>query len=747
MSETEVMLVVQTRHYPTDRMAMEHGVEYPLRRWTCTLMEGRPRASNATLLPYVKEVEFILHESFDNTHQIVRRPPFRVEQVGWGEFDLLVIVHFVNCSEHHKIVHDLNFHEGEFYEKKYPLIVPNPKAGFLALFNKYSTVSRKTIPARETKARKGPPRSTYSTSQRSRNGSISPYSSDDSGADSGMDSLSDGSSLLSSGSKARSISSTEAGSSGLVRRQNRIGDEARTDALHRHRLEKKSRARQTSPSTGKPSVRAQKDFAVPSIKAIRKLPGAAAAAVVSQPVRIGNGARGMASAAKPARNPDRRTLPATSSSLSPPADGPDGTALATSTGIKRQQPQPQQRRRRISDVEDTRTKPGARKRATGMAEAARPPSPSLSAAAPVPEPPAAVRRTQAIGLSGMRVPKKRTAKPVDGLDSHAKRIRGEKRRAAEHTAAGRDGDVPSPAKRPRPVASNGARGADERQYSSLSPVSASSSAASQSPPRTHARSQKTPVANGQAAPQSATASTGREAFIRERERQRALGSSRESSGKPTQREPNGRPASRNTKTPNAGALGILGKAGRNGVVAARTKVTTAEDSDDPTNGPSRRRIANLSVPKISQRNAPASGMASSATPTPAKPSATEMALVTAPVSGKPSLMDVAHKDDDADNTAPKDSVTIVAGLALSPALSRKMERISEKAALLSERSLIGFLRLLHSLRVEQEPECAATITEEAVDQVENEGSYSCNLSSLAPEAIDRLWNFMREIST
>ncbi|PIA17333.1 yeats-domain-containing protein [Coemansia reversa NRRL 1564] len=749
VSEAEVVLAVQTRHQPTDRTVVEQGFEYSLRKWSCTLMEGRSRASNATLLPYVKEVEFILHESFDNPHQIVRRPPFRVEKVGWGEFDLLIIVHFVNCSEQYKIIHDLNFQEGEFYEKKYPLIVTSPKAGFLALFNKYSTVSRKTIPARETKARKGPPRGTYSTSQRSQNGSISPYSSEDSGADSGVDNFSDGSGSLSGESKARSISSTEAGSSGRVRKQHRIREGSRPGAQHRHGIEKVIRTRHTSPSAGKPLARAQKDVAATSSKVLRRSPSTTAAvAVTSQPMRGGSGARGMVSAPRPARNPNRRTLPATSSSLSPPTGGSERMPLAANTGIKRQlSQQQQQRRRRISDVANVPAKPVIRKHAAGVGEAARPPSPSLTTASVVPEPPAAVRRTQAIGLSGMRVPKKRTAKPADGLDSHARRIRGEKRRVAEHAAAGRDDDMPSPAKRPRAVAGNAVRKAEERQFSSQSPVSASSSATSLSPPRTHARSQKTPAVNLQPSSQSAAATTSREAFIRERERQRLLGSPRESNGKSALREPNEKPSPRSTKTSSVGGLGILGKAAKSGVAAAKAKVLATEDPSDSISDTPRRRIADISVPKISHRSAPASGMTSSAAPAPAKTSANGMALSAAPVSAKPPPMAAINKDDDVDNTPPSDAASIAAGLALSPALCRKMERISEKAALLNERSLVSFLRLLHSLRVKQEPECAATITEEAVDQVENEGAYSCNLSSLAPEDIDRLWTYMRELST
>ncbi|KAJ2748273.1 transcription factor TFIIF complex subunit Tfg3, partial [Coemansia nantahalensis] len=189
VSGCEVQLTVQTRHEPTGELAINDGAEYVLRRWSCVVLDGRPRAANATQLPHVREVEFVLHETFANNHQVVRRAPFRVEEEGWGEFDMTVLVHFAHCTAPLRITHDLNFQEGSVYEKKYRLTVPNPSPGFLALYNRPSTHARKTLPARQTKARKGPPRSAqYSPSaQRRRSPSASPsdYDSDDSSLSSG----------------------------------------------------------------------------------------------------------------------------------------------------------------------------------------------------------------------------------------------------------------------------------------------------------------------------------------------------------------------------------------------------------------------------------------------------------------------------------------------------------------------------------------------------------------------------------
>ncbi|KAJ2643515.1 hypothetical protein GGF44_001136, partial [Coemansia sp. RSA 1694] len=77
--------------------------------------------------------------------------------------------------------------------------------------------------------------------------------------------------------------------------------------------------------------------------------------------------------------------------------------------------------------------------------------------------------------------------------------------------------------------------------------------------------------------------------------------------------------------------------------------------------------------------------------------------------------------------------------------TRKMERIMARAGSLNDRHLVGFLELLHRLRVEQDPDRAESITEEAVDQVENDGEYACNLAVLNPDAIDQLWAFVREV--
>ncbi|KAJ1741823.1 transcription factor TFIIF complex subunit Tfg3 [Coemansia sp. RSA 989] len=703
VSEAEVMLAVQTQHHQTGRSVVANGVEYSLRRWSCALVEGRPRSSNAAQLPYVKKVEFILHETFKNPHRVVHHPPFKVEEEGWGEFDLVVIVHFINCQEPYRITHDLNFHVGEYYENKYPLIVPNPSAAFLALFNKHTTVSRKTIPARATKARKGPPRdSHYSASQRASNSpldSLSSHSSDYD-SDSQFSSLSYDSDEPSSrlpptaaGRAAAQLKRNPEKQPWLKRPGSRdaAGDNpmssppSAADEYWQQRPVPKAAARQKKDSALLSVRRTTSDVSAPTrprkLSAENTLRGTGALAG-QKTVRSNAHFAVQRNAAGATRSPPRgqpaqarmadRKAARSSNSVSPPLSRIDRTAAAVgSTGIKRAVAADAPRRR-VGEVLDTAAKSGARRRTQGPARPASSPVDSL-------DPATAVKRPPVIGIMGVKVPKKRTIKTAGDEGPAA----ANKRSRVSGVGAGRKGD------------------------DQLSPTSTSTTSSMSPPSRARAAQQ---------------ASSSREAFVRERERQRYLDPTVSSAPKGTARA---------QKVP--GALGLLGKSARNGVAAGKLRAA-AEDPDGlaavevPKRKTIKRDLPEFGVPK---RNPGTAGMAVAAPEAVSAPAEDE----------KPRAVPAPRTK----RAASADKRVVASGLALSPEVLRKMERISERASQLNEQAMVGFLRLLHSLRVEQEPESAALITEEAVDQVETSGVYSCNLTMLAPEAIDRLWAFVREV--
>ncbi|KAJ2387110.1 hypothetical protein GGI05_004183, partial [Coemansia sp. RSA 2603] len=66
---TQVILSVHTQHRPTGTTNLSDGAEYILRRWACTLKEGRTGFASPKLLPYVKKVDFVLHETFKDQHR------------------------------------------------------------------------------------------------------------------------------------------------------------------------------------------------------------------------------------------------------------------------------------------------------------------------------------------------------------------------------------------------------------------------------------------------------------------------------------------------------------------------------------------------------------------------------------------------------------------------------------------------------------------------------------------------------
>jgi len=48
---------------------------------------------------YVKKVQFKLHESYTESVRTVTAPPFEVTETGWGEFEVIIKIYFVDNSE------------------------------------------------------------------------------------------------------------------------------------------------------------------------------------------------------------------------------------------------------------------------------------------------------------------------------------------------------------------------------------------------------------------------------------------------------------------------------------------------------------------------------------------------------------------------------------------------------------------------------------------------------------------------
>ncbi|KAG5882716.1 hypothetical protein JTB14_020560 [Gonioctena quinquepunctata] len=55
--------------------------------------------NNEDMSTYVKKVHFKLHESYANQNRIVVKPPYEISETGWGEFEIVIKIHFHDPNE------------------------------------------------------------------------------------------------------------------------------------------------------------------------------------------------------------------------------------------------------------------------------------------------------------------------------------------------------------------------------------------------------------------------------------------------------------------------------------------------------------------------------------------------------------------------------------------------------------------------------------------------------------------------
>ncbi|KAJ2721878.1 transcription factor TFIIF complex subunit Tfg3 [Coemansia sp. Benny D115] len=618
VASAEVILVVHTQHRPIDETVVNDGVQYGLRKWSCTVQEGRPRyAAVPTQLPYVREVEFFLHETFPNRHRVSTRLPFRVDEQGWGEFDLEIVVHFVDCIDSFRIIHDLNFHEGEAYMKEYRFTIPNPSQRFLASFTKRTTAARKTLPAKGSKARKGPPRdSIYSKQQSLRR---SPYSNDsldgyhtpsaDESASDSEHSDSDSPHSPTSPAKPRSVSSMSASSIRHPRanpnpklKPSRPTDEpaaARPSVSHKHipttddhAASLKHRVSATTAAANALSLKSERESAALSSSS-RRANG------------VSSGSNGII---RPRRSPSDAHHPATANS--PPS--------LTATAKARKQP--------------------------SLARMPASNAPTASAISPT-KPQIAERRIQpngAVSNSGRAGVAEKSLSPVNRAADRANALPGNpasrrrlsdalenstttaKQQVRRRTLVAPDGRASSVSP---PSSGADVRGLESNAMSLVSKRSLASGLASVKVPKKRDRDtvteKDTDVVSAKIA-RSNVAANSREAFVRERERQRKLEQSQESGHSAAASAGSLRSlASKPAASSNTAANGLpksmrSGNApSRVGRVASSSISTSDDDQTDqwPGDAPkrksvaARRDISDVPVPKLVQTKATDPGFA------------------------------------------------------------------------------------------------------------------------------------------
>ncbi|KAL2438627.1 Transcription initiation factor TFIID subunit 14 [Exophiala dermatitidis] len=103
---------------------------FPLRHWSMKIVLLHADTKQEIDADVFESVTYLLHESFgDKAKQTFKKPPFRVAEDGWGEFELKIELKDLSGKTHH-ILHDLNFNSSR-YETKQIITFKNPKGALL----------------------------------------------------------------------------------------------------------------------------------------------------------------------------------------------------------------------------------------------------------------------------------------------------------------------------------------------------------------------------------------------------------------------------------------------------------------------------------------------------------------------------------------------------------------------------------------------------------------------------------------
>ncbi|KAH3687240.1 hypothetical protein WICPIJ_001776, partial [Wickerhamomyces pijperi] len=102
---------------------------FPMRKWSIEvhLLDQQGQISSDNIFD---KVTYHLHPTFVNPTRVIKKPPFKIEEQGWGEFELFVVLTLLDKSGDRKIPHDLNF-QSEYYEVDHKIKIPLSKSANL----------------------------------------------------------------------------------------------------------------------------------------------------------------------------------------------------------------------------------------------------------------------------------------------------------------------------------------------------------------------------------------------------------------------------------------------------------------------------------------------------------------------------------------------------------------------------------------------------------------------------------------
>ncbi|KAK9464472.1 yeats family-domain-containing protein [Lipomyces arxii] len=111
---------------------------FPMRKWSVKVSLVGPNGEELPANIFDK-VTYRLHPTFQNPNRVLKKPPFKLEEQGWGEFDMTIVLHVVDKGGEHTVVHDLNFLEAK-YDANHKLSFPTNRPLLLKLLAESGSV-------------------------------------------------------------------------------------------------------------------------------------------------------------------------------------------------------------------------------------------------------------------------------------------------------------------------------------------------------------------------------------------------------------------------------------------------------------------------------------------------------------------------------------------------------------------------------------------------------------------------------
>ncbi|MCJ1256124.1 hypothetical protein MMC24_003944 [Lignoscripta atroalba] len=132
VTEQKVMQVLLDSPSQNTHFDKPSGVEgFPLRKWNIQIFLLNEHGDETPASIFSKAT-YKLHPSFEKRAiQVFTTAPFKIQEEGWGEFDMEIVLSAMDKGGEFPLQHDLNFQNGR-YEAKHPITFKNPKPGLLA---------------------------------------------------------------------------------------------------------------------------------------------------------------------------------------------------------------------------------------------------------------------------------------------------------------------------------------------------------------------------------------------------------------------------------------------------------------------------------------------------------------------------------------------------------------------------------------------------------------------------------------